>query len=184
MHQPVTTIYLIVVKSYKHQHAHPQPSVPLITHCWLYLMIIYCRDNGSKTIGDLVDGGKRVILGYAFKFDRRLLPDSHLFWPAVQHLWAQTDEMDKLEEFMKQQLCKPKRYLNSMMAELTPTIQNVLFLKYHGLRELAAKVNIHYDHWFRQQYWNCTNIVAADFFLGSDIVQIAIDVNRRRFGAK
>lgn len=67
------------------------------------------------------------------------------------------------------------------MAELTPTIQGIIFQKYHGLRELAQLVNLHYDNWFRRLWWKCSNIVAADFFLGSDIVQIAVDVNRRRF---
>lgn len=84
---------------------------------------------------------------------------------------------------MEKNLCGGGRNkLQAMMAQLTPTIQGIIFLKYHGLRELASNVNINFDEWFRHQYWNCTNIVTADFFLGSDIVQIAIDVNQRRFG--
>ena len=72
-------------------------------------------------------------------------------------------------------------HLKSAMAELTPSIEGIIFLRYHGLRELAQLVNLHYDNWFRRRWWKCANIVAADFFLGSDLVQIAVDVNRRRF---
>lgn len=147
--------------------------------------------NRRSTIGQMVRDGKRVILGYAFKFDNRGLFDSDVYWPAAQHLWANTDQLTQLESFMKQRLCRQQGdgslqgtaiHLQSMMAELTPAIDGILFQRYHGLRELAAIINQHYDRWFRQRYWKCVNIVAADFFLGSELVQIAIDVNRKRFG--
>mgnify|MGYP000218053944 CR=1 FL=1 len=158
----------------------------------------------------MVRDGKRVVLGYAYKHDPRALLDSDLLWPAVQHLWANTDQLGQLESYMRNRLCgdgdaanqaqtrrlrgSPPPYgvaatpppiieLRSMMAELTPTFEGIIFQKYHGLRELAAEINQHYDAWFRRRYWRCTNIVSADFFLGSDLVPIAIDVNRRRFSS-
>lgn len=137
--------------------------------------------SSSLNLGDLVRSGRRVLLGYQFKGDRRQYFDSPLLWPNVQHLWAQTDEFEQLERYIEGNVCKEHSYLTSVMAELTPSFQGVLFFKYHGLRELAQQVNVHYDHWFRQRWWRCANIVAADFFLGSDIVEIAVDVNRRRF---
>lgn len=130
--------------------------------------------------------GKRVLVGYAYKFDVRQFPDSRLFWPAVQHLWANTDKLAPLEKYISDNVCKPgKTYhnlhqLRSVMAELTPTFEGIFFRRYHGLRELAALVNMHFEQWFRYKWWNCTNIVSADFFLGTDIVQISIDVNRKR----
>lgn len=144
--------------------------------------------NRLSSIGKLVREGKRVYLGYAYKFDHRGLFDSDLFWPAVEQLWANSDELATVESYMNGRICQTGNsnhrtaiHLRSAMAELTPTIQGIIFQKYHGLRELAQLVNLHYDNWFRRLWWKCANIVAADFFLGSDIVQIAVDVNRRRF---
>ena len=139
--------------------------------------------------------GKRVILGYAYKNNHKGLFDTDLFWPAVKHLWANTDQMKKLETYMNDNICHnnhnpsseysnsddPIIHLSSVMAELTPSIEGVIFQRYHGLRELAAMTNTNYEHWFRERWWRCVNIVAGDFFLGSDLVQIAIDVNQRRF---
>lgn len=139
----------------------------------------------------MIRNGKRVVLGYAMKNDARHLFDSPLFWPNTQHLWAETDNLDKLEQFIGNHVCgdrssarKGAPYFRSVMAELTPSVEGVLLWRYHGLRELAQQVNVHYDEWFRRKWWKCANIVAADFFLGSDIVQIAIDANRKRFASE
>lgn len=134
--------------------------------------------------------GKRVVLGYAYKNNHRGLFDSDLFWPNVEHLWANSDQMEKLEKYLDERICSGSSsssggtssiHLRSAMAELTPSIEGIIFQKYHGLRELAQLTNAHYDNWFRRKWWKCANIVAGDFFLGSDLVQIAVDVNRRRF---
>ncbi|KAF7496484.1 hypothetical protein SSS_00775 [Sarcoptes scabiei] len=149
--------------------------------------LIPFNETGLPTIGEILRQGKRVLIGYAYKFDDRSLPDSDLFWPPVTHLWANTDRLVELESYIKREICKGDRsypnghHLRSVMGELTPKVEGVIFRRYHGLRELAALVNIHYNDWFRYRWWNCSNIVAADFFLGSDLVDISIDVNRRRF---
>ena len=154
----------------------------------LFSLLNFSSNRRSK-IGEMIRDGKRVMIGYAYKFDHRGLFDNDIFWPAVTHLWANTDQLHTLEQYMKNHIC-PKSgtrlfgttiHLQSAMAEITPSIEGVIFLRYHGLRELAQLVNLHYDNWFRRLWWKCANIVAADFFLGSDLVQIAVDVNRRRF---
>lgn len=153
--------------------------------------LIPYQANRHATIDEMVKSGKRVILGYFYKRDPRNLFDSDLLWPHVEHLWASTDKFEKLVTYMETKVCNRTHsdsrigagiHLQSMQAELTPTLEGKLTLRYHGLRELAELVNMNFDHWFRQLYWKCTNIVSPDFFLGSDVVQIAIDVNRRRFG--
>ncbi|OTF77567.1 hypothetical protein BLA29_003175 [Euroglyphus maynei] len=158
-----------------------------IIHEQLGPYIIPYSSKGLPTIGNLIANNQRILIGYAYKFDVRQLPDSFIFWPPVQHLWANTDKMAELESYMDEQICKPSKsyhnihLLRSIMAELTPTVEGVLFNRYHGLREMAATVNMHYEQWFRYRWPNCTNIVAGDFFLGSDLIDIANDVNRQRF---
>ena len=33
---------------------------------------------------------------------------------------------------------------------------------------------------FFTSYWNCANIVSTDFFLGNNLIEVAIEANRRR----
>nr|XP_046908382.1 PI-PLC X domain-containing protein 1-like [Dermatophagoides farinae] len=158
-----------------------------IIHQQLGPYLIPYSSKGLPTIGNLIARNQRVLICYAYKFDVRQLPDSIMLWPPVQHLWADTDKLIELESYIQEQICKPSRsfhnthLLRSMMAELTPTVEGVLFRRYHGLREMAALVNMNYEQWFRYRWSNCTNIVAGDFFLGSDLIDISIDVNRERF---
>ena len=68
------------------------------------------------------------------------------------------------------------------MAELTPNTKGVLldfkYTKY--LRGLAYKTNRYMMEWFGERWSHCANIVAVDFFLSTNIVEIAINVNNIR----
>lgn len=67
----------------------------------------------------------------------------------------------------------------ALMAELTPQPLDVLF-RTNSLRKLADEVNKHVTKWFRDEWPKEVNIVATDFFLGNDLVNVAIEVNRNR----
>lgn len=66
------------------------------------------------------------------------------------------------------------------MAEFTPTLWTILTYQTIGLREMAANVNVNVTNWFRGVWGKTCNIVAVDFFRGTDIVEAAIEWNVRR----
>lgn len=63
----------------------------------------------------------------------------------------------------------------ALMAELTPQAMDILLLT-NNLRKLADDVNRELTKWFRDEWGMLKiNIVATDFFLGNDLINVAID---------
>lgn len=63
----------------------------------------------------------------------------------------------------------------ALMAELTPQAIDILLMT-NNLRKLADDVNREVTKWVRDE-WNLlkVNIVATDFFLGNDLINVAIE---------
>lgn len=131
----------------------------------------------SPTFQDLWSSGQRLIVGYKSRY-RSL---SSLLFPPVRHLWGNVDEEPDLEAYLRRTVCATSHVrLTSAMAELTPNGVGLLLGKYKSLRNLADDVNRNVTRWFRERFWRCANIVAVDYFLGSGIVDVAIEANRKR----
>lgn len=104
-----------------------------------------------------------------------------LFFSPVRHLWPNKDTIEGLAHYMNETTCR--KYfgeLRSMMVELTPTVFGAIADKYDGNRKLAQQVNRPITDWIRDRWLHCINIVASDFFLGNDLIRLAIHANRMR----
>lgn len=141
-------------------------------------------------IGDYIAMGKRLIVGYANREklghgsvvgSEQLDHYVEFLGPPVRHLWPNKDTLEGLSQYMNKTTCR--KYfgdLRSMMVELTPTVFGVISDKYDGNRRLAQLVNRPVTDWIRDRWLHCVNIVASDFFLGNDLIQLSIDSNRMR----
>lgn len=68
----------------------------------------------------------------------------------------------------------------SSMAELTPTEADVILRPKFGLRGFAQIVNLPVTTWFRRESWYTrANIVATDFYLGNNIIEMSYEVNSK-----
>lgn len=67
------------------------------------------------------------------------------------------------------------------MAELTPEAVDVLTNRLGGLRSMAEIVNWHVSKLYNGDFGVGANIVAVDFYLATNLVQIAIDWNMKKF---
>ncbi|KAF8770592.1 PI-PLC X-box domain-containing protein like [Argiope bruennichi] len=133
----------------------------------------------STPLNEMWKNNKRLLVGYASKQGI----ESNLLYPGVFHLWGNKETRPELEEFLNRNMCNfIHRGLWSAMAELTPTTSGVLMDKYGGLRNLAQEVNVYVTKWFRERWWKCANIVATDYFLGNNIIDVSIEANARKFG--
>lgn len=65
----------------------------------------------------------------------------------------------------------------ALMAELTPQPWDVILRK-NNLRDLAQSVNKEVTKWIRDEWFNDVNIVATDYFLGNDLIRVAIEGNK------
>jgi hypothetical protein len=137
--------------------------------------------GNETTINELLRSGKRLLVGYANK--KKNYTRSDLLWPSVQHLWGNVDKLVDLENYFSRVVCPEGgniTELRSAMAEFTPTKLGILSDKYGGLRKMAKDVNNPVTTWFRDRWWDCANIVATDFFLGNNIIEVAIEANKKR----
>jgi hypothetical protein len=55
-----------------------------------------------------------------------------------------------------------------------------LIFRTNNLRKLANDVNRKLTKWFRDEWARDVNIVATDYFLGNDIINVAIEANVNR----
>ncbi|CAG2111730.1 unnamed protein product [Medioppia subpectinata] len=141
------------------------------------LMIPFSVGYGV-TVNELIAKNKRVLIGFDMNARKYLF--NEFLWPNVRQQWSQKDELQPLVQYFENTLCQDnKNTLRSAMAELTPTIEGVIQQKYKSLRSLAQQTNTKYVEWFSDRWPKCTNIIASDFFLSSNVVDIALSVNHR-----
>ncbi|GBM67471.1 hypothetical protein AVEN_18360-1 [Araneus ventricosus] len=134
--------------------------------------------TSGATLEQLWNDDKRLYVGYA---DERARTRSLHLFPAVKHLWGDVDQAGDLWHYPNETVCNPsRRRLTSAMAQLTPTKAGALFNLYGGLRKMAEQVNRQVTRWFSYDWNHCANIVATDFFLGNNIIELAIETNKRR----
>lgn len=101
-------------------------------------------------------------------------------WLPITQYWADTVNSSVLKTYMQNQIVNHGSGVNSfwaLMAELTPRTIDIVLLT-NNLRKLADDVNRELTKWFRDEWAQLSvNIVATDFFLGNDLVNVAIEQN-------
>lgn len=102
-------------------------------------------------------------------------------WSSVSQRWGNKQTPESLERFLDNTFREvTPRKLWAAMAELTPTPLD--FLGNGSLKEMADTLNPQLNTWFteKQNWTSRANIVAPDFFLGTNLIEIAIGENLRR----
>ncbi|GFY11323.1 PI-PLC X domain-containing protein 1 [Trichonephila clavipes] len=127
---------------------------------------------------EIWQSGKNVIVSYDYKF-RNGTPA--YLWPRIPRAWGNKQNLESLKTYFQEVFSKPTpQGLWAAMAEMTPNVRMILFQPFNGLRNMADKVNREVTHWFRDLYWQKTNIIATDYFLGNDIINVAIRANKMK----
>lgn len=104
-----------------------------------------------------------------------------LLFNPVHHVWPNTDKEDTLRQFIEHSACR--KYfgeLNSLMAELTPTVFGAISDKYDGIRRLSSLTNRMVGDLIRSKFLHCINLIATDYFLGNDLIRLTIYANKMR----
>lgn len=97
--------------------------------------------------------------------------------------WANTNNISVLEEYLEKDLqyfgCQGRLW--TLMAELTATATDVVTKPHLGLRGMAQAVNGQVTKWFQRKEWySRAPAVASDYFLGNNLIEIAIKVNANK----
>lgn len=137
----------------------------------------------GPTLNDIWATGKRLIICYN---DKRTANEYDWLWPAISQAWGNQQTAEGLFKHLEDVIMGPKLFRNgqnplwAVMAELTPLSLSILFNLSDGLREMADSVNRNLTFKFQDEWWNDTNIVATDFFLGNNLIDVSIQANMRK----
>lgn len=104
----------------------------------------------------------------------------------MQQYWADTKNAAELKAYLGNVIKQENRIQSStnpmyaLMAELTPATIDIIF-QINKLRKLANDVNRKITEWVRDDWHNYDiNIIATDYFLGNNLVNLAIYINNNR----
>lgn len=99
-------------------------------------------------------------------------------------MWANTNDPIELFAYLDRAIANSPRPnalspLHSAMAQTTPTVLDILFLR-GSLRESADAVNRDVSARLATYWRQQASIVSTDFFLGSDVVDLSIAISVER----
>ncbi|XP_026733613.1 uncharacterized protein LOC113497963 [Trichoplusia ni] len=138
---------------------------------------------GSKgpTLQSLISANKRLLFSYV---DNAIVSQNSWLWPILPHLWANTNNPTELFQYLDAAISMSpqptaRSPLFSAMAQTTPTVLDILFLR-GSLRENADAVNRNVTARFASRWRTQANIISTDFFLGNDVVDLSIMISNER----
>ncbi|XP_043235100.1 uncharacterized protein LOC122388258 isoform X1 [Amphibalanus amphitrite] len=129
------------------------------------------------TMGELWASDKRLIISYNDWPTRR---QNEYLWPSIPQAWGDKKSVASLYGFLREEMRQRSGGPQwAAMAELTPSPWDII-IPNRGLRDLAQKANSEVTKWFRDEWWHTASVVATDFFLGNDMIDVAIEANIKR----
>ncbi|CAG9860710.1 unnamed protein product [Phyllotreta striolata] len=139
------------------------------------------RGGKGPTLNELWAKNKNLIICYG---NRGAVQDSYWLWNPMPQYWANTKSSTALKQYMERSITEHAHAstinpLWALMAELTPQPLDVIFGT-NSLRKLAQSVNGIVTKFFGKEHGDDCNTVATDFFLGNDLINVAIEINRKR----
>lgn len=133
--------------------------------------------GNGPTFNEIWARNKSIIVCYN---EKEVSSNNRWLWHPIEQFWGNKRDVGELKSFLDTAIKQHKSILNpmwSLMAELTPQALDVIF-RTNNLRKLANNVNRHVTKWVRGEWSNSSvNIVATDYFLGNDIINVAIAKN-------
>lgn len=100
--------------------------------------------------------------------------------------WGDQQSSEGLKNYLEKTIVGGKRPrtnqnpLWAVMAELTPIPLDIMLKPSGGLRQMADSINRNLTSWFQDEWWKQTNIVATDFFLGNNLIDVSIQSNIKK----
>uniref|UniRef100_A0A1A9WZT0 Phosphatidylinositol-specific phospholipase C X domain-containing protein n=1 Tax=Glossina brevipalpis TaxID=37001 RepID=A0A1A9WZT0_9MUSC len=148
--------------------------------------VVHPSATWRASINDIWHRKQNIILAY----DKAsiVMQYPHLLFGSVEQRWGNVQTWSELEIFLKFVNSFDTARLSSRpvadMAELTPDAWGVIVNKYGGLRKMADRINWRISQLYRDYLGTNANIVAVDFYRGTNLVDLAVEWNKKRTNKK
>ncbi|KAJ9599936.1 hypothetical protein L9F63_009764 [Diploptera punctata] len=130
----------------------------------------------DATLGDIWTLGKRLVVSYN---NNNMVASSTILWSAVDQKWGDVQSAADLYTYLAQVMASSPPAIGwSANSELTPKALDIVNDTFHGLRNMAEMVNRNVTEWFRGEWGQRANIVSADYFRATGLVDEAIRWNK------
>ncbi|RZF49295.1 hypothetical protein LSTR_LSTR011819 [Laodelphax striatellus] len=140
--------------------------------------------NEFPLLEDIWSSGKNLIISYG---DDVTIGEYDWLWPPIKQMWGNKQTPPELFDYLDE--CMEGAKFNSShpglwaaMAQLTPSPFDLLFKPDFSLRDLTHQVSRSLTEWCERLWWEKANIVATDFFLENNIINLAIAANVKKAG--
>ncbi|XP_067623367.1 PI-PLC X domain-containing protein 1 [Eurosta solidaginis] len=144
--------------------------------------IVHPSATWRATLNDIWGRQQNVILAYDLGSIVNEFP--HTLFRSVEQRWGNVETWAALEKYLRSINTFDVSRLSSRpvadMAELTPDTWGVILDKYGGLRKMADGTNWRISQLYRDELGANANIVAVDFIRGTSLMEIALELNKRR----
>ena len=127
-------------------------------------------------LADLWAADQRLVLSW----DRDPAGRDYL-WPRVPNSWNNDDTPEALYETLARAMAEaPRQEIWALAGEMTEHTSDIVFDRLESLRQMADLVNRNVSRMVRYDWWDKSNIVMADYFMGTYNVDTALLVNWQR----
>ncbi|KRT81974.1 hypothetical protein AMK59_6101 [Oryctes borbonicus] len=133
----------------------------------------------GPTFNEIWQHNKSLIICYG---NRQMAKEYPWLWNPLQQYWGDKKDVNGLKNYLQASIKSHNTISNplwALMAELTISPLDVIFNSASNAK-LADKVNRELTKWFRDEWPREPNIVATDYFLGNDLINVAIEANKIR----
>jgi len=126
-----------------------------------------------------LEGQRRLLITYSHEPSADF---NTVLWPEVIHAWGNSKNPTHLKNYLTDEMVSRsggRSYFWAAMTHLTPSPLDFLF-NAQNFRSLNNQIARKVSRWYRRRWWSRSNIVATDFFLSNNLIQISINANRKR----
>lgn len=126
-----------------------------------------------------------MYVSFKFHYTDVFISENNWLFPQLPHLWANTNNVNQLFNFLDAQLQtqnprpNERNPMHSAMAQTTLTATDIALFR-STIRQTADDVNHIVTSRSVNQWRRTSNIIASDFFLGNDVIDMSILVSRER----
>lgn len=106
------------------------------------------------------------------------VPGSWL-WPPLSQKWGNRQSASSLKQYIETVLESDPPFqgnpLWAIMGQMTPRAIDIIFNPKNNLMKMADSVNRNLTRWVRDEWMGETNIIATDFFMGNNLIDLSVN---------
>lgn len=138
-------------------------------------LVSYSQD---VTVGKLWEENKRVVVAYDGKMQSEKYQNDDRLWPTLQCEWPNAETIDDAKVNLNREVDLRHHGLWLLQGVFKPTEQSTTS---QSIQDLANIINPNLSQWMEDDWIHKNiNVITSDFYLGNDIISIAIERNLAR----